>query len=129
MDFVVPPYEESDDELPERTTYYTPTEYADLGSSDTKPMLIALHGLSGGSHEAYLRAGIKPLVDAGWEVCVVNSRGCAMSKITSQVLYNARATWDVRQVVQWCREKWPNRKLFGAGFSLGANIMTNVCRC
>jgi predicted alpha/beta-fold hydrolase len=28
-------------------------------------------------------------------------------------------------VVNWAREKWPERRLFGAGFSLGANILTN----
>ena len=82
---------------------------------------------SGGSHEVYLRHAIAPLVKEGkWEICVVNSRGCAMSKITSGVLYNARATWDVRQAVKWLRSKYPNRPLFGLGFSLGANILTNV---
>lgn len=91
-------------------------------------MLVVLHGLSGGSHEIYLRAVLEPLVDAGWEACVVNSRGCAMSKITTAVLYNARATWDLRQVVKWCRQRWPKRRLYGIGFSLGANIMVNVRR-
>ena len=68
-----------------------------------------------------------------------------MSQITTGVLYNARgscqnadvgnvrltslvATWDLRQTVEWVRENWPKRKLFGLGFSLGANILTNVCR-
>ena len=128
VDFVVPPYESKDDTLPPRTTYFSEHDFDGLGSNDNKPMLITLHGLSGGSHEIYLRCVLDPLIKAGWEACVVNSRGCAMSKITSSVLYNARATWDVRQVVKWCREKWPNRKLYGIGFSLGANILTNVCR-
>lgn len=57
---------------------------------------------------------------------MVNSRGCAKSKITTGVLYNARATWDVRQVVHWLRKTFPNRPLFGIGFSLGANILVNV---
>jgi predicted alpha/beta-fold hydrolase len=71
----------------------------DARLSDNKPMLIILHGLSGGSHEIYLRHAIAPLIEQGnWEICVVNSRGCAMSKITTGILYNARATWDVRQV-------------------------------
>lgn len=48
-----------------------------------------------------------------------------MSKITSSVLYNARATWDIRQTVKWLRKTFPNRPLFGVGFSLGANIITN----
>ncbi|KAI7626201.1 hydrolase, alpha/beta fold family, partial [Hortaea werneckii] len=109
-----------------------------LPSEDTKPLLITLHGLSGGSYEVYLRHVIEPLIRAStgesskqglsggdWEALVVNSRGCAGSKITSSILYNARATWDVRQVVKWARQTWPNRPLYGIGYSLGANILTN----
>ncbi|KAJ9641975.1 hypothetical protein H2201_004509 [Coniosporium apollinis] len=129
VDFVVPnsTKAEKDASLPERTTYYSEDEFVELGSDDSKPMLVTLHGLSGGSHELYLRHVIAPLAseEGGWEVCVVNSRGCAMSKITTGVLYNARATWDVRQMVKWLRKKFPNRPLFGLGFSLGANILTN----
>lgn len=129
VDFVVEPFEESDPDLPRRTVYYGEEEFESLGSDDSKPMLIVLHGLSGGSHEIYLRHAIAPLIgEGGWEVCVVNSRGCAGSKITSGVLYNARATWDVRQVVKWLRKTFPNRPLFGLGFSLGANMLTNVSR-
>lgn len=129
MDFVVPAYDNEvhNDDLPPRTSYYTDEEFGELGSEDdTKPMLVTLHGLSGGSHEIYLRHVLWSLVEAGWEACVVNSRGCAKSRITTGVLYNARATWDVRQTVKWLREKWPRRPLFGLGFSLGANILVNV---
>lgn len=125
-------YDQKNGDLPTRTTFLSGSEIASLPSTDTKPMLVALHGLSGGSHELYLRHVIAPLVksggdgDAGWEACVVNSRGCANSKITTGVLYNARATWDVRQTVRWLRKIFPNRPLFGIGFSLGANILTNV---
>lgn len=127
VDFVTPPHQEHDATLPPRTAYLQPGEFEALGSDDTKPMLIVLHGLSGGSYEVYLRHAIAPLVlDGGdWECCVVNSRGCANSEITSGVLFNARATWDVRQVVKWARKMFPNRPLFGLGFSLGANILTN----
>ncbi|KAK5163583.1 uncharacterized protein LTR77_010532 [Saxophila tyrrhenica] len=122
--------------LPPRTTYFTNKEVENLGSEDTKPLIIALHGLSGGSYEVYLRHVLAPLLaqtaegeaagglsGADWEALVVNSRGCAGSKITSNILYNARATWDVRQVVKWCREMWPKRPLYAIGFSLGANIL------
>lgn len=127
--------------LPPRTTYFSNADFAafEAGSDDDKPLLICLHGLSGGSYETYLRHVLAPLVaptaagaKAGglsggeWEALVVNSRGCAGSKITNSMLYNARATWDVRQTVKWAREKWPRRKMFGVGFSLGANILTTV---
>jgi predicted alpha/beta-fold hydrolase len=99
VDFVVEPFEEEDPTLCRRTAYYTNEELENIGSDDTKPMLVVMHGLSGGSHEIYLREAIAPLIgEGGWEACVVNSRGCARSKITSGVLYNARATWDIRQV-------------------------------
>lgn len=134
VDFVTPTPtipEGPDPALPERTTNYTSSAFDLLGSDDERPMLVLLHGLSGGSHEIYLRHVLRPLcLDAEeedrWEACVINSRGCAQSKITSGHLYNARSTWDVRQVVAWIREKWPRRKLFGIGFSMGANILTNV---
>ncbi|RMZ86205.1 hypothetical protein DV737_g319, partial [Chaetothyriales sp. CBS 132003] len=125
VDFVVRPNNDSDDTLPPRTTYFSEHEFNNLDSSDSRPMLVALHGLSGGSDELYLREAIGPLVEQGWEACVVNSRGCAMHKLTSTVLYNARATWDIRQTVKWLRKTFPNRPLFGIGFSLGANIITN----
>lgn len=126
VDFAVKQYDGTDESLPPRTTYYKDVEFDEIGSMDTKPMLVTLHGLSGGSHEIYLRQVLRPIVEAGWEACVVNSRGCAKSKITTGVLYNARATWDVRQVVIWLRKTFPNRPLFGIGYSLGANILVNV---
>ena len=127
-------------ELPPRTTYFSDKEFENLGSEDTKPLLITLHGLSGGSYETYLRHVLEPLVKATpegdkpnggisggeWEALVINSRGCAGSKITTSILYNARATWDIRQTVKWARKIWPNRPLYGIGYSLGANILTNV---
>lgn len=127
VDFVVDPHQDFDESLPPRTAYFSDDEFAKIGSGDSKPMLIVLHGLSGGSHEIYLRHAIAPLVMNGreWEVCVVNARGCANSKVTSGILFNARATWDVRQIVNWAKETFPNRPLFGVGFSLGANILTN----
>ncbi|KAK3902604.1 Alpha/Beta hydrolase protein [Staphylotrichum tortipilum] len=127
VDFAVDPHHDTDASLPPRTAHFSEEAFAGIGSDDSRPMLLVLHGLSGGSHEIYLRHAIAPLVmDGGnWDVCVVNARGCAQSKVTSGVLFNARATWDFRQVVKWARQTFPNRPLFGLGFSLGANILTN----
>ncbi|KAI4109879.1 MAG: hypothetical protein LQ345_007054 [Seirophora villosa] len=126
VDFVVPPYTESDPTLPPRTTHFSDEEMGKVGSDDGKPMLVTLHGLTGGSHEAYLRHLLHALYTEGWEACVVNARGCARSKITSEVFFNARATWDVRQLVKWLRNTFPNRPLFAIGYSLGGCILVNV---
>ncbi|KAG9201874.1 hypothetical protein G6514_005291 [Epicoccum nigrum] len=131
VDFVVTKEEgesaTKDAELPERTTLYSDKEWQNVASNDNKPMLIALHGLTGGSHEVYLRETLAPLTASGWEACVVNGRGCALSKITTPQLFNARATWDVRQTIKELRTLFPNRPLYAVGYSLGANILTNYC--
>jgi predicted alpha/beta-fold hydrolase len=127
VDFAIPPPSSpsTDSSLPERTTYYSEEEFGEIDSTDDTPMLVCLHGLSGGSYEVYLRQVVAPVTAAGWECCVVNGRGCALAQITSPHLFNARATWDIRQTVHWLRKTFPNRPLYGIGFSLGANIITN----
>ncbi|OBR11958.1 Alpha beta fold family [Colletotrichum higginsianum IMI 349063] len=112
VDFVTEPFKDVDSTLPPRTKYFEDQDFETLPSDDDRPQLIVLHGLSGGSHEIYLRHAIAPLIDSGkWEVCVVNSRGCANSKFTSGILYNARATWDFRQ---YCGEEGVNCELTAA---------------
>ncbi|KAF2865667.1 medium-chain fatty acid ethyl ester synthase/esteras-like protein 1 [Massariosphaeria phaeospora] len=147
-DFVIPapPTDDStpkhDAELPERTTWFTAAELHDMENAnanaqlddddddaekhtDTTPMLVCLHGLTGGSHETYLRCALAPLLSTGWSACVLNARGCARSLITTPYLFNARSTYDLHQLVLYLRATFPSRPLFGIGFSLGANILTN----
>lgn len=130
VDFVVDSFdpETSASDLPPCTRHMESAEAEELGDpSDDRPMLVVLHGLSGGSHEVYLRAVLSVLFasDERWTACVVNARGCALSKITTRHLFNARFTTDLRQTVQYLRKVYPQRPLYGIGFSLGANILTN----
>lgn len=133
-----------------RTTLFTEDDwsrYQATGCVDTsareaevnkRPIIVALHGISGGSHELYLRQVLDPLVSGAattkdgaegpaWDALVVNARGCANSPVTGSRLFNARATWDLRQFLRWLRDVFPDRAVFGVGFSLGANILVNVC--
>ncbi|EUC45259.1 hypothetical protein COCMIDRAFT_5560 [Bipolaris oryzae ATCC 44560] len=116
--------EEEDSSLPPHITYYRDHD-APFGSLDSKPMLVALHGVAGGSHEPYIKHVLAPLVASGWEACVVVSRGCGGTDLTSPLLYNARSTWDLKQTVAFLRRRYPNRPLYAIGFSIGANILVN----
>lgn len=60
---------------------------------DSRPILMVLHGLTGGSHESYVinvvnkATGKKEEGGLGWRGCVVNFRGCAGTKLSSNQLY------------------------------------------
>ncbi|KAI0288426.1 AB-hydrolase YheT [Russula brevipes] len=97
---------------------------------DTTPVVVALHGLTGGSHESYVRNIIAPAIapvdegGLGYRAVVVNSRGCAGVPLTSPQFYGIAHTDDFRQAMYYIAHMYPNAPLLGLGFSLGANILT-----
>lgn len=104
-----------------------PNKWIDTDSS--RPLLVILHGLTGGSHESYVRALLAELTKRPhWRAVVVNFRGCAETPVTSQRLYSAGWTEDIRLATRWLRHRYPNAPFVGAGFSLGANIFTKACQ-
>ena len=111
--------------LPESYSYFKPDDPR-LSSNDDKPMVIILHGLTGGSAESYARTLVNRITTLyNFEACVFNARGCCQSSITTPQLYNAGWTNDIRHCVNDLRSRFPNRKLYIVGFSLGASVMTN----
>lgn len=114
-------------ELPPRTEYKNPEESL-IDDHEDKPLLIVLHGLAGGSYEAYLRAVVDKIIEEpyGFDTLIVNSRGCANHTITSPQLYNGLWTNDVRYVInEVVAKRWPNKKVYLMGYSLGAAICAN----
>lgn len=113
--------------LPPRTKYYSDAETAGLGSDDTRPMVVVLHGLSGGSHELYVRALLSVITAPpyGFEAVVLNARGCAGTTLTLPQLFCGLWTDDIRAVAVRLRKQFPNRKIFAAGFSMGGIILSN----
>ncbi|TFK76467.1 AB-hydrolase YheT [Pluteus cervinus] len=94
------------------------------------PIIVVQHGLTGGSYEPYVRAIVKPACTPveegglGYRVVVVNFRGCAGTPITSQQLYSAGHTDDLRQALAYLEHRYPSAPLLGLGYSLGANVLT-----
>ena len=81
--------------LPPQIRYMQAAEESELlSSNDDRPMLIALHGLSGGSHESYVRAVLHHIIKlpSRWTACSLNSRGCGRTAITTQQLFCANWT-------------------------------------
>lgn len=113
--------------LPPRTEYLDPAKEQQLLDND-KPLVIALHGLSGGSYESYIRAFLSKITAEpyNFDGLVLNARGCANHTITSPQLFCGLWTNDLRYLInEHIRQKWPNKKIFLIGFSLGGAITAN----
>ncbi|ODN79060.1 anon-23da protein [Cryptococcus wingfieldii CBS 7118] len=93
------------------------------------PTVVVCHGLTGGSHESYVRNilawVIKPKSEGGLggRGVVVNFRGCAGVPVTSDQLYSAGTTMDLALALHHISARHPSSKLLGIGFSLGASIL------
>ncbi|WVQ76121.1 hypothetical protein IAR50_005764 [Cryptococcus sp. DSM 104548] len=94
------------------------------------PTVVVCHGLTGGSHESYVRNilawVIKPTAEGGLggRGVVVNFRGCAGVPVTSDQLYSAGTTMDLALALHFISSRYPSSKLLGIGFSLGASILS-----
>ncbi|GAC72064.1 alpha/beta hydrolase [Moesziomyces antarcticus T-34] len=98
-------------------------------AADGLPTVVCLHGLTGGSHESYVRNVFSHLTKPksqgglGYRGIVVNFRGCANVPVTSPQLYSALKIADVRSALLLITKLYPNSPLVGIGFSLGANVL------
>ncbi|KAJ6596869.1 Alpha/Beta hydrolase protein [Mycena vulgaris] len=108
-------------------------DFAPADSSKVRedaPIIVVLHGLTGGSYESYVRAILEPACRAvengglGYRAVVMNFRGCAGVPITSPQLYSAGHTGDIRETLAYISQLYPRACLLGLGFSLGANVLT-----
>ncbi|ORX62721.1 AB-hydrolase YheT [Hesseltinella vesiculosa] len=93
-----------------------------------KPMVVFLHGLTGGSHESYIRGVIDKLTDVAdqYQTVVINNRGCGFSELRTDQLYSGIYTEDVRRAFTYLHGRLkPGVPMIAIGFSLGANILCN----
>ena len=74
----------------------------------------------------YMRKFAKTGRAKGYEVVIINARGSAGVKATSQRIHIAFNHDDVLEVMTSVYERYPNRKVFAVGASMGGNNLTNL---
>ncbi|KAJ1932358.1 hypothetical protein FBU59_006396, partial [Linderina macrospora] len=98
-----------------------------LAGDEKRPVVIMLCGAGGSSQEYFIRTLAKSLAHSTlkFRVAVFNHRGTSMTPLTSPRPYDMGFTGDIREAVNTLRKRTDSdAKLFGIGFSMGANIMT-----
>lgn len=116
-----------------RTRFFTKEELEKKKNPDnsdtTDPLCVVLHGLAGGSHEPLIRnlgEYLGKQQSLKWDVAVINSRGCCRTKITTDKLFSAFSTDDIKDVLVELRRRYPKRPIYAIGFSFGSCILGNL---
>ncbi|MES1917137.1 MAG: hypothetical protein MHM6MM_008897, partial [Cercozoa sp. M6MM] len=100
-------------------------------AQEDSPIVLVLHGISGGSHEVNIQWFVKVMARDGFRVCVVNRRGCAPGAppLRRGKFYLYGDTCDFACVVRHVVRKYLSRPsgrappLLAAGFSAGSNVL------
>lgn len=111
-----------------RTKFMDPAEEDEIAGDESRPLVVLLHGLSGGSYESYVRNFLFTVTGEpyNFDAVVVTSRGCSRHSITSPQVFNGLWTNDVRYYInEHVKKKWPNKRIYMIGYSLGGAILAN----
>ena len=113
-------------DIGDKVRYMTQRELDELHSEDEKAIVIALTGLSGSSAESYIRCLFSRLSkNEDFDLYVINSRGCGNVNISTPKLFCALWTQDIRETIRYFKERYPHRKIYLFGISLGSIVMSN----
>ncbi|TIA85895.1 hypothetical protein E3P99_03868 [Wallemia hederae] len=98
----------------------------DIHNPGRSKLAVICHGLTGGSHESYVRTVIAQL---GEDVtaAVLIARGCANTRLSTPRIFSAGQVNDLRTAVLYLKNLYPSAEMVAIGFSLGANIITKFC--
>ncbi|XP_010442473.1 PREDICTED: phospholipase ABHD3 [Camelina sativa] len=91
--------------------------------TDRTPIAIVVPGLTSDSSAAYIKHVAFRLAKEGWNVVVQNHRGLGGISLTSDCVYTAGWTEDLRKVIDHIHTQFPEAPLFAVGTSIGANVL------
>lgn len=86
-------------------------------------LVVVLHGLEGSSSSHYVRALAHNLAAFDIPSVVMHQRGCSGEPNRLARFYHGGETRDLRRVLEHCRRRRPDARLYAVGFSLGGNIL------
>ncbi len=87
------------------------------------PLVVLFHGLGSSSRGHYARALAAAIQEPGWNLCLVNFRGCGGIENLLPRAYHAGDSAEIAWIIQRLHGNFPHRPLFAVGASLGGNAL------
>lgn len=98
-------------------------DWSYAGRECSSKVLIILHGLEGNAQRPYVMGMAKHFTRNGWDTAAINFRGCSGEINRLYRSYNAGASEDLLEVIDWITQKQQYNQIAITGFSLGGNLM------
>ncbi|MCG6864150.1 MAG: hydrolase [Thiogranum sp.] len=95
----------------------------DWGPEHNGPLVLLLHGLEGSIRSHYAGGLMQSLGEHGLQVALMNFRGCSGEPNRQPRSYHSGETGDVDTLVRLLHRRFPQRRLFAIGISLGGNVL------
>ncbi len=90
------------------------------------PIVVLFHGLTGSYESPYILGTIQELQKAGFSSVVMHFRGCSGVDNLLPRSYHSGDSKDADEYITHLKENYPDSKLFGVGYSLGANMLLKL---
>lgn len=90
------------------------------------PICILFHGLAGSYESPYIKGVMIELAKAGFDTVLMHFRGCAGEVNLLPRSYHSGDTTDAKEFIQSVKQRYPNSKLYGVAYSLGANMLLKL---
>lgn len=87
-----------------------------------KHLVIVLHGLEGNAQRPYVLGAVKAFLDAGYDACALNFRGCSGQTNRLYRSYHSGASDDLERVINHILATRGYSHIVINGFSLGGNV-------
>jgi len=95
----------------------------DWASERSGPLVLLLHGLEGSIRSHYATGLLRSLSRCGFQVALLNFRGCSGEPNRLARSYHSGDTGDVDTVLKWLLKRQPQRAVYAVGISLGGNVL------
>jgi uncharacterized protein len=90
---------------------------------NSAPVVVLLHGLTGGFESKYARGLAREVLAMGWRAVILQFRGAGPEPNRLNRHYHHGDTGDVRELLNYLRAQEPTTPFFAVGWSLGGNVL------